>query len=339
LEADLDALLALTDGEQAQLTERLMSIKGNPYEDYLEFRRMVSEMIAEGGIPDRLTRATEQIRTDRAEGTAEAHVLRNCPVDEDLPVIGNEDPSAEKKRQKTTFVGEAFLELLAQLTRTPLLSYAARFGGDFFIDVVAINKYLGQQTGYGGGEVVFHNDRTAHPVRADFITLLGMRCPPGDLVYTGFVSGRLLLAELSPQTQQVLRRPYFVTPFDVVSKDANGDLDSTPAHAILSETASLRYLDTHTTAAQDAPVEAKDALLALKNALARVPKQRHRMQKGDVLTFANQHGLHNREQIEISDPERALQRWLLKTYSFADQAAADVHRDTWIDGIPGKVGD
>ncbi|MEW2164754.1 TauD/TfdA family dioxygenase [Streptomyces sp. NPDC007084] len=335
----MDALLALTDSERSQLAEKLKNIDASPYDDYPSFRNLVSGLIADGGVPARLMRAAEKIRSDRSGGVAEAHVLSNCPVDEDLPDVGNDDPSAEKKKRKTTFVGEGFLELLGQITRTPLLSYANRFGGDFFIDVIAINKYLGMQTGYNGGEVVFHNDRTAHPVRADYITLLGMRCPDHDLVYTGFVSGRRLVAELSPQTRQVLRKPYYVTPFDVVSKDVNAALDSVSAHPILSGRSALRYLDTHTTTAADAPVEAKDALLALKNALTRVPKERHRMKEGDVLTFANQNGLHNREQIEISDAQKALGRWLLKTYAFADQASADAHRDAWIDGVPGRVGD
>jgi hypothetical protein len=335
----LEALLVLTDSERAQLVEKLEGVEASPYKDYPAFSELISKVVADGGVPARLLEAAEQIRLERSQGLAEAHVLRNCPVDEDLPEIGNEDPSSEKKSRKITFIGEGFLELLAQITKTPLLSYANRFGGDFFIDVIAINKYLGQQTGYNGGEVVFHNDRTAHPVRADYITLLGMRCPTEDLVFTGFVSGRRLIAELSPEIQQVLRKPYFITPFDVVSRDANAELGSTPTHAILSGVSALRYLDTHTSTAPDAPVEAKDALLALKNALTRVPKERHRMQEGDVLTFANQHGLHNREQIEISDAQRALGRWLLKTYAFADQAAADAHSDAWIDGIPGKVGD
>lgn len=335
----MKALLILTDAERSQLVEEFETISVNPYHDYLAFSAAVSGIVTGGGVPERLIIAAKQIREERASGAAEAHVLSNCPVDEDLPVLGNDDPSAEKKRSKTTFIGECFLETLAQLTETPLLAYANRFGGDFFIDVVAIRKYLGQQTGYNGGEVVYHNDRTAHPVRADYITLLGMISPPEDLVYTGFVPGRRLIAELSPQIQQVLREPHFITPFDVVSKDANAALDTTPKHAILSGDYSLRYLDTHTTVAEDAPVAAKDALLALKTALTRVPKERHRMLKGDILTFANQRALHNREQIEITDPDRALTRWLLKTYAFADQAAADVHRDAWIDGIPGKVGD
>lgn len=334
----MQAVLELTDHERSDVVRILEKIQVNPYEDYPAFRDAVGGYVTEDRIPLRLLQAAATIRAERAGGIAEAHVLRNCPVDDDLPDIGNEDPSSEKKKQKTTFIGEGFLELLAQLTATPLLAYADRFGGDFFIDVVAINKYLGQQTGYSGGEVVFHNDRTAHPVRADYITLLGMRCPPDDLVYTGFVAGRRLVAELSPEIQHVLRQPWFTTPFDVVSRDANAGLDDEVAHPILSSRFSLRYLDTHTTTTRNAPVEAKDALLALKNALTRSTKDRHRIREGDVLTFANQRGLHNREHIEVADSRRALGRWLLKTYAFADRQTADAHRGTWADGTPGRIG-
>jgi L-asparagine oxygenase len=331
-------LLVLSDADRIELTKALGTVEANPYRDYPEFKRQVAQVSA-AGIPESVRQACEQIRRERAEGTAEGHVLRNCPVDDEIPFLDNEDPSGDKRALKTTFVAEGWLELFGQLCQTPLLSYATRFGGDFFIDVVAINRYKGQQTGYSDGEVVFHNDRTAHPVRADYITLLGMRCPPGELIYTGFVSGRQLLEQLDEATQHTLRQPYFMTPFDVVSRDADSSLDRSPAHPILSGNYSIRYLDTHTTVDVDAPAEAKDALLALKNALARSVKSRHRLLDGDMLTFANQEGLHNREHIEITDPDTALQRWLLKTYAFRDQAAADRHADRWIDGIPGKVGD
>ena len=37
-------------------------------------------------------------------------------------------------------------------------------------------------TGYSDSELFFHNDRTAHPVRADYTSLLGLRCPDDDLI-------------------------------------------------------------------------------------------------------------------------------------------------------------
>lgn len=335
----MQPMLKFSDGDRASLVSELLTVEVSPYKDYAAFRQQVVALAGVAPLPESLVAACERVRHDRSQGSTVAHVLANCPIDEQLPVLGHDDPSGDKRARKTTFVGEAFLELFAQLTGTPLLAYAARFGGDFFTDVIAINRYRGQQTGYSDGEVVFHNDRTAHPVRADYITLLGMRCPPEELVYTGFVSGRTLLAHLDAATQRVLRSTYFVTPFDVVSRDDNAKLEQSPAHAILSEDYSIRYLDTHTMAAPETPVAAKDALLALKNALARAQKIRHRLRAGDILTFANQQGLHNREHIEIHDAERALSRWLLKTYAFRDHTAAHRHAAAWVDNTRGKVAD
>jgi len=193
------------------------------------------------------------IRADRASGSCSTHVLRNCPTDRDLPELGHDDPQADKYALKKTFVAEAFLELVARLAETPLLSYATRFNGDFFTDVYAIDKYSGKQTGYSDGELVFHNDRTAHPVRADYISLLGMRCPAEELTYTSLVEGRTLRAGLSAEQLRLLGQPYYVTPFDVVSRDNNKTLTVSESHPILEGEYGIRYLDTHTTTAPDAP--------------------------------------------------------------------------------------
>lgn len=332
----MEPTYALSDEERCALQVTLAAIEGNPYKDYLFFSRSVTKVIT--GVPDFMRGVCDQIQAERQEGESDIHVLRNCPIDAEVPELDLDDPLADKYKKKLTFVAEAFLELFAQLTGTPLLAYATRFNGDFFIDVIAHNRYRGQQTGYSDGELVYHNDRTPHRIRADFIYLLGMRCPP-DLVYTSFVGGRDLLAQLSPAEQRTLRLPYFVTPFDVFSRDNNNQLTSSGTHPILENDHSFRYLDTHTTAAPGAPVAAKDALIAIKNALTRAEKKRHRMQAGDLLTFANQDGLHSRERPEVTDEERARHRWLLKTYAFRDQARAQRFTADWVDGVAGRVGD
>ena len=327
----------LSEQDRAHLTTALGTVQVSPYKDYLAFREQVAAVAAEHGIPESFREACGLIQEQRAEGSIEAHVMRNCPVDDEIPALGHDDPSSDKRATKITFVAESFLELFAQQTATPLLAYAGRFGGDFFTDVIAINRYRGKQTGYSDGEVVYHNDRTAHPVRGDYITLLGMRCPAQERIYTGFVGIRELLSQLSPLTQDQLRKPHFVTPLDVVSRDADTGIDLAPVHSILANDGSIRYLDTHTTTAPGTPVTSLEALLALKDALVRAPKARHQLLGGDLLTFANQRGLHNREHIEIIDPEQAFDRWLLKTYAFRDQVTADSYSHEWVDGLPGKV--
>jgi L-asparagine oxygenase len=330
---------AFTDAERDDLRAVLRTVGTHPYKDPVGFSQEVAELNDGSRVPPALIEVTDRIRTDRETGASLAHALRNCPLDDHIPLLDQDDPLTDKYAKKTTFVAEAFLQLFGHLVRTPLLSYGMRFNGDFFIDVIAINRYRGKQTGYSDGELAFHNDRTAHPVRADYITLLGMRCPDGDITYTGFVSGPSLLALLSEQERHTLRQPYFYTPFDVLSRDKNKALTVSDNHPIFYDEHSVRYVDTHTTVTPGAPPEAKDALIALKNALVRVEKVRHRIRTGDLFTFANQQGLHSREHLEINDPERARTRWLLKTYGFRDQAAADRYADRWMDGVPGRVGD
>jgi L-asparagine oxygenase len=335
----MEPILALSAAQNAALMNLLETVESNPYLDYPRFATDVNDLSRTQKIPGFFTEACQQILTDRTTGNQQAHVIANCPIDRSIPVLGNDDPVSDKYLNKKTFVGEAFLALFAVLTESPLLAYADRFKGDFFTDVIAITRFAQQQTGYAEGEVVYHNDRSAHAVRADYISLLGMRCPTEDLVYTGFVSGKSLLEFLDARDEEILRQDFFMTPFDVVSRERTPTLESSPSHPILSDTDTVRYVDTHTTVSVDAPVEAKDALLALKNALTRVPKIRHRMQAGDLLTFANQRALHNRERIEVTDPVRARTRWLLKTYAFANEATANKYGDFWVDGVVGVVGD
>lgn len=329
----------LSDVERDELREVLKSVYKNPYEDYATFTKAVTDITARGEVPTFLVNACDQIRKEREAGTSDAHVLRNCPIDEVVPMLDHDDPRGDKYAKKKTFIGETLLELFARLVETPLMAYATRFNGDFFTDVVAINRYSGKQTGFSDGELVFHNDRTAHAVRADFISLLGMRCPEEELTYTSFVEGRALKALLTEDEERLLRQHYYITPFDVFSRDNNKMLTVSDKHPIIENEHSIRYLDTHTTVAPDAPPEAKDALIAVKNALTRADKKRHRILTGDLFTFANQDGLHNREKIEVIDPERSRSRWLLKTYAFRDETAAQRHSDRWVDGVKGLVGD
>lgn len=326
------------DTHRDQLVALLGAIPGNPYDDYAAFSGAVSAA-ARAGVPAAFRDACDRIRRERESGACDVHVLRNCPMDPHIPDLRPDDPVADKRAKKTTFVGEAFLELFAQLTGTPLMAYGSRNDGDFFTDVVAISRYSGMQTGFSDSELVFHNDRTAHWARADFISLLGMRCPEEEVIYTTFVAGRSLLEHLSGEEQEILRKPYFYTPFDVFSRDTNRRQTVSEDHPILENECSFRYLETCTTVTAGAPPEAKDALIAMKNALVRADKKRHRVATGDLLVFANQDGLHSRDKIEIADPDRARTRWLLKTYAFRDQAAASRFEGRWLGGVRGRIAD
>ncbi|GAA1276892.1 TauD/TfdA family dioxygenase [Sphaerisporangium rubeum] len=324
-----------SDAERDELRGVLGAVAGNPYDGYEDFARAVAAAPAPAFFAD----ICRRIRRERDEGISDTHVLRDCPMDDDVPELELDDPVADKYRKKRTFVGEAFLQMFSHLAGTPLMAYGSRNNGDFFTDVIAINRYSGMQTGFSDSELVFHNDRTAHWARADYIALLGMRCPEEEVIYTTFVSGRSLLACLTEEQQEALRKPDFYTPFDVFSRDTNLRQQISEDHPILENDHSFRYVETHTTVTPGAPAAAKDALIAMKNALWRADKQRHRLMRGDLLLFANQDGLHSRDRIEILDADRARTRWLLKTYSFRDQEARDRYAGRWLGGVPGRIAD
>ena len=328
-------LFTFEAGEKAQLLSLLEQTRLSPYKNYADFSEEIRQL--HPLAPARFVKACQDISNERARHQQKIHVIRNCPMDTVIPDLDADDPVSDKHLKKTRFISEGFLELFAQLTGTPLLSYETRNQGDFFTDVIAIKKYSGQLTGFSDSELVFHNDRTAHKVRADYITLLGMRCPDDDLIYTGYIDGTDIVKNLEPEHIAWLREPHFYTVFDVFSRDMNKQLSTSEKHAILSNVHSIRFLDTMTCVAEEAPIEARDAFIAFKNAMTRSQCKRHRILTGDLLTFANQDGLHNREKIDILNPDSAASRWLLKTYAFKDASTAESFESYWANNRAGCV--
>ncbi|WP_192459487.1 TauD/TfdA family dioxygenase [Musicola keenii] len=328
-----------SDEENNQLTHFLSQNAVNPYIHYQEFKLTINELCQSRKVPGFFIDICNSIKHERHHGISDVHVLRNCPRDINVPELDPDNPLEDKYKKKKTFIGEALLETFALLTGTPLLAYGSRHNGDFFTDVVAIRKYSGQLTGFSDSELVYHNDRTAHAVRADFVTLLGLYCPNEELIFTGYIDGKSLIKHLSEEQQTALRQPWYRTEFDVYSRETNSRQISSPDHAILKNHHSIRYLDTLTQVAPGAPEQAKDALIAFMQAMTKAEKQRHRIIQGDLLVFANQDGLHNREKIDIQNKENAARRWLLKTYAFRDQKTAEQYQAYWAKGIFGLVND
>lgn len=315
----------------------LTGIGNNPYKNYLGFRDEITNLIKKNVIPQEFLDVSQEVISDRQNGTTYAHLLINCPIDEVRPIFDHGNPVEDKYRKKTTFVGEAFLELVSQLWDMPPLAYDTRNNGDFFHDVYAQSKYSGTQTQKTDSELFYHNDRTAHHVRADYLALLGMRTHDENRVYTGYIDGRAILENLTKEQQAVLRQPYFQTPFDEYSKDSNKEQDVSDAHYILEDIHTFRYYETRTTVLNDAPVIAKDALLALKDAISLAQKDYIHINTGELFVFPNQQGLHNRLILEVSDPEEAKKRWLLKTYNFKNTQSMEKYLQQFHADIPGLV--
>ncbi|UIR30725.1 TauD/TfdA family dioxygenase [Priestia flexa] len=334
----MKAIHTFTEEQHNELCLALSNVASiSPYVEYSKFKEAMIRNIQENLIPEFFIKLCEHIREDRENGK-QVHVLKNCPVDNEVPDLNHDDPVNDKYRLKKTFLGEAFLGTFAYLLGNPLLSYASRNNGDFFTDVVSINRFKGKRTGFTDGDLIFHNDRTSHPVRADYVTLLGVRCPANDLVYTTYVDGQDIINHLSLEQILMLSENWYYTEVDDLTREKAENWEKSNSHAIL-QGRNICFQDTLTKPVANAPRGAVEALLAFKDAMTKSPKVRHRLENGDLLVFANQAGLHNRERIEVNNAEDTAKRWLLKTYSFKDSKVADTYADYWNNGIYGCAKD
>lgn len=329
--------LEFNDLQKDELSKLISRVTISPYTDYKLFKQSITELLENGLVPTFFVQACERVRQERKDQGINAHLLKNVPLDTIIPEFDQSNPVNDKYAKKLTFVGEALLELFAQLTDSPLLAYRTRNNGDFFHDVYADKKYSNTQTQKTDGELYYHNDRTAHPVRADFLSLLGMRCSEENLIFTGYLDGKAILDNLKAESQEWLRKPLFITPFDEYSRDSNASQIDSELHPILENIHTFRYYDTRTTYSPDAPAEAIKALIDLKVAITKAAKGRVAINKGDLFSFANQDSLHNREIIQVRDPYSAEKRWLLKTYSFRNPEVMNMYHNYFDADLPGFV--
>lgn len=332
----MEATLILSDNEKKQLVRGLIQAP-SPYKNYLMFKKFVKNYICSASLPSSFVVTCKKIKLLRDTATQPHFLIKNCPLDEIRPIFSQIVPPLEDKyEKKKTFVSEAFLQLFNELTETPTLAYETRNNGDFFHDVYANNKYTNTQTQKTDGELYYHNDRSAHPLRPHYLALLGMRCCSENKIYTSYIDGKSLNDKINKRHQLVLRKKLFQTPYDTYSRDSNPKHISSEPHSIIDEASDFRYHDTRTKPLENASLVAFEALLALKNAIVQSTKVRVNIAEGDLFSFPNRGGLHAREIIEINNNKQSKIRWLLKTYSFKDNDTmrlSNLHFDSKIDGL------
>ena len=237
------------------------------------FGESIVEKVRREKVPSFFSSLCETIkRTEKKDGKYN-HLIRNLPIDQNLPMLDSDDPVNDKYLRKKTFLGESLLELVSHLLNLPLLAYQTRNNGDFFHDVYPVSKYRNTQTQKTDSDLYFHNDRTAHIVRPDYLILLGLRCYEGNRIYTGYVDGKDIIKRLSKKDQDSLRKGYYETPFDAYSQDSNKVQVKSEVHPVLKNQHSFRYYDTRTRIVEQAPPEAYYSLIALKNAITTAPKR------------------------------------------------------------------
>lgn len=311
------------NNEKNKLVKEL-DISTSPYKDFSSFQKQLFNRIYSGYFCA-IKEVAGHIILRRIENKY-TYLIGNCPIDEKIVHLGNDTPTDNKYKNKNKFISEAFMFVIAHFLNTPLLSYKTRNNGDFFTDVVALNELEGKFSGFTADDIIYHNDRTAHPVRADYISLLGLRCPEDNKVYTNYIDIADILKYLSKDTQDILKSTNFITYMDDYSQKNNAEFSESAKHAILYSNEIIRYQDILTKCTEDASILVIKALLEFKNALVRAPKNRCEIKTGDLFIFPNQRGLHNREVIEKNNKDSLKKRWLLKTYSFKNEESALRHK-------------
>lgn len=314
-------------------------IQNNPYQNYVEFREEVSKIIAKETHLLSDFQPIMQLFLDPKKDERKVALIKGCAIDHNIPIYDSKDPVHSKHITKKTFIGEVFLEVFSQICELPILSYTTRNDGDFFQDVYAHERYHGTQTQKTDSELYFHNDRTAHKIRADLLCLLSMRADPANIVNTKYIHGEDLLNLIDPELQDILRKNYFVTPFDLISQDSNGLQSSSGNHQILMGKSLFRYYNTRTTVAKTAPEIAYRALLSLKDAITIAPKTSVMIQAGEMFVFPNLEGLHSRDPAYITNKETMHQRYLLKTYNFWSNTRKNEYADLFVQGVSGLIDD
>lgn len=319
----------------------LQNLKHNPYKKYKKFKCEIGELLRENQkvFFDLFKICENNIINNNLIKTPKSLIMLNCPIDDDLPIYDLSDPVNDKYKTKKTFVGEAFLEVVSEIFSMPILSYTTRNNGDYFQDVYPHKDYFSTQTQKTDSDLFYHNDRTAHPIRADYLLLLGMRSCGRNTVYTTYIDGKNILDNISEDMRSLLRKPFFTTPFDLISKDSNSGQVESGACSILYDDNCIRYYDGRTEVHPEGPDIAWKAIVELKNAILNAPKNRVNITEGCLFLFPNTRGLHGREILCVSDKQALRNRYLLKTYNFASVDRCLYYRKFFVEGNIGLVDD
>jgi L-asparagine oxygenase len=318
---ELPVNFAFTDSDRDRLAGRLMTIEPNPYREYERFTAAVQEFVGSGGVSGRFQEFADDV--GGWSRMARPFVLmKNCPIDRDVPVFDFDAPVESKHMLKQTFIAEAFLALYAQLVGTPPIGYLNVNDGDVFQDIYPKAAMRDSQSQKALGEIRFHKDLANHFVRPDYVNMLSMRADPRNGVYTCFVSNREALARLSSMTVETLREVEFHTPYDDLTvAQTNVELEEAPPHPVLSDDVDLRFFEGRTVGltarAELAIAELTETLHALKARVLLMP--------GDFLSEHNNFSIHCKEIVHVHDEDALKTRWIIKTVNVDDLTSHQQH--------------
>ncbi|MHB1809004.1 MAG: Fe(II)-2OG oxygenase family protein [Solirubrobacteraceae bacterium] len=269
----------------------------------------IRNFVAGGNTPRGLADFCQGVRTlDRR--TQPFVLMKNCPIDRDVPIFDYEEPVESKRALKTTFIAEAFLALYAELVGTPSIGYLNVNDGDVFQDIYPKKDLKDSQSQKALRDIKFHKDLANHFVRPDYVNMLSMRADSANQVYTSFVRNEEAVQRLSDDILAELRRDQFHTPYDDLTvAGGHTDVGEAPSHAVLKDDLDLRFFETRTVGLNDKAQQAVDELVRVLHEL----KARVLLMPGDFLSEHNNFSIHCKEILRVANEESLKTRWIIKT--------------------------
>ncbi len=232
--AEIEVDYIFTAEVNKALTNRLLSIQVNPYKDYAGFQTEVMRVLSEQEVlPEDFLNLCHAKK--HANQFDDPYVmLKNSPVDPDLPELDLDNPVVDKRNRKLTYVAEAFLMLYAELMGQEPIGYINVNDGDVFQDIHPMRSLMETQSQKAAKTIFFHKDLANHFVRPDWVNILGLRASEKNEIYTSFVRNADLLSFLDEKVIEGLKQEIFYTPYDDLTlSSSNKKLGKAPNHRIL----------------------------------------------------------------------------------------------------------
>lgn len=309
-EMNVDFIFSEEDHDS--MAERFLEINVNPYKDFARFHIEILDIISrESLIPEAFLNFCYKSRRKNLFDNPYI-MIKNCPVDPDLPFLDIDNPVIDKRNRKKTYVAEAFLLVYAELMGQHPIGYINVNDGDIFQDIHPMRSLMDTQSQKAARTIHFHKDLANHFVRPDWVNILGLRASEKNEIYTCFVRNRDLLSHLDERVSKVLREERFHTPYDDLTlSSSNRKLDKAPVHRILggANNHDIRFFENRTVGVDPEAQEMVEEVVRALHAL----KKRLLILKGDFIGAANNECVHNKEVVRVTDEDAVFNRWLMKT--------------------------
>jgi L-asparagine oxygenase len=252
----------------------------------------------------------------RHVGTPGVAVVRNLPVDPELPATPTDGGPSRDKR---TFVAESVLLGLSQLLGEPV-GFTTEKDGQLVHDVVPVHTGAASQTNQSSQVFLnFHNDIVHDEIgrydvsNPDFLVLLCLRQDAEGQAATHYADARDVTRALDPAVLAVLREPLFRlnAPGSYVRDVAGGTEVLADPAPVISGPADAPEIAISANGVRGLTDAAEAALTELQRTCREVA---HRvvLEPGTALLINNRKGLHARSPFTARHDGQ--DRWLQRTY-------------------------